>query len=135
MPVYQTFWTRRLAGGLARIIVLVDTTQAGKMALVFGTRNAYLIDTGRLDYKPWIGRDHHGRPLHASASCRGILSVVLRAKPITSIIAYASPLAFSQQLISERNPVPILRGATVRKPRYPSPAFTFDCPENPAEHK
>jgi hypothetical protein len=88
MPAYQNFWTRRLAEGLARIIVLVDTTQAGNMALVFGTRNAYSIDTGRLDYKPLIGRDHHrdGRPLHASASCRGILSVVLRAKPITSIL-------------------------------------------------
>ena len=49
-------------------------------------------------------------------------------KPITSIIPYASPLAFSQQLISEKNPVPILRGAMVRKLRYPSP-LTFNCPK------
>jgi hypothetical protein len=45
-------------------LVLVDTTQAGNAALVLGTRNAYSIDTGRLDYRPLIGRDHHSRPLH-----------------------------------------------------------------------
>jgi hypothetical protein len=49
-------------------------------------------------------------------------SVVLR-EPITSMIAYASPLAFSQQFISEKSPVPILRGATVRKLRYPPPTI------------
>jgi hypothetical protein len=35
-----------------------------------------------------------------------------------------SPLAFSQQLISEKSPVPIPGGATMRKFRYPSPAST-----------
>jgi hypothetical protein len=106
--------------------------QAGNMALVFGTRNADLIDTGRLDYKPLIGHDHQ------SASCTPAL-LVAAYRPTCSaqsrshhIIAYASPLAISQQLISEKNPVPILGSAAARKLRYPSPAFTFDCPKNPA---
>ena len=101
------------------------------MALVFGTRNAYLIDTGRLDYKPLIGHDHTVR-LCTSASCCGIPSVELRAKPITSYHSLCVSTGSSQQLISEKNPVPILRGAAVRKLRHPSPAFTFDCPKNSA---
>ena len=60
-----------LLDSLKGSLILVD-------ALIFGTWNA---DVGRLDYRPLIMVITVGRP-----------SVVLRTKPITSIIAYMTPV-------------------------------------------